>query len=119
MIDRYTPVTRERNASQPNTNASSPGAEHDHQHREPELIEAVPVPGQLVPVQEHHEVRQLGIAVDAACTDLAHQVHAHRVAAEREERAVAQAQDAGVAPDEIERDREQRVAEVLAEQLHR
>ena len=25
MIDRYTPVTRERNASQPNTNASRPG----------------------------------------------------------------------------------------------
>ena len=25
MIDRYTPVTRERNASQPNTRASTPG----------------------------------------------------------------------------------------------
>ncbi len=25
MIDRYTPVTRERKASQPNTNASNPG----------------------------------------------------------------------------------------------
>ena len=26
MIDRYTPVTRERNASHPNANASAPGA---------------------------------------------------------------------------------------------
>src|SRR5690606_34335771 len=90
-----------------------------HEHREPEHVEAVPVPRQLLPVQEHHEVGQLGMAVYAARADLAHQVHAHRVAAEREERAVTEAQYAGVAPDQIERDREQRIAEILAEQRHR
>src|SRR5262249_37608634 len=46
----------------------------------------------------------------------AHQVHAHGVAAEREERAVAERQDAGVTPDQVDRERQQRVADVLAEQ---
>jgi hypothetical protein len=62
----------------------------DHQRREPEHVEAVPVPRQLRIVQEHHEVGQDRIAVDAAIADLAHQVHAHRVATEREEGAVTE-----------------------------
>ena len=48
--------------------------------------------------------------------DLAHQVHADRIAAEREEQAVAEREDAGVAPDQVHRDRDDRVAHDLAEQ---
>ena len=51
--------------------------------------------------------------------DLAHQVHAHRVAAEREEDAVAEREDAGVAPDQVHRQRADRVAHDLGDQLHR
>src|SRR5208337_3866084 len=70
------------------------------------------------PVQEHHEVGQDRVGVDAPRADLAHQIHAHRIAAEGEERAVAERQDAAIAPDEIERDGEDGVADVFAEQLH-
>ena len=58
------------------------------------------------------------MGVDAARADLPHQVHAHGVAAEREERAVAEREDAGIAPDQVDREREQRVADVFAEQRH-
>ncbi|MEY9268799.1 hypothetical protein ABIF23_008194 [Bradyrhizobium elkanii] len=116
MIDRYTPVTRERKASQPKQKASRPGTREHHQRGKPELVEAVPVPGQLAPVQEHHEVRQDRVAVDAAAADLAHQVHAHRVAAQREERAVAEREDTAIAPDQIDREREDGVADIFAPQ---
>ena len=66
------------------------GDQQHHQHRVGERLEAVPVDRQLGPIQEHHEVRQDRVCVDAAAADLAHQVHAHGVAAEREERAVAE-----------------------------
>ena len=56
------------------------------------------------------------IAVDAAGADLAHEVHAHGIAAEREEGAVAEREDAAIAPDEIERDGENGEAGVFAEQ---
>ena len=82
------------------------------------MIEAVPEPGQFLVVQEHHEVGQDRIAIDAARADLAHQVHAHRITAEREEGAVAERKDAAIAPDQVEREREQRVAEILADQRH-
>jgi hypothetical protein len=80
------------------------------------MIEAVPEPRQRLPVQEDHEVGQHRIAVDAARPDLPHQVHAHRVAAEREEGGVAEAEDAAVAPDGVDGERQHGVAEVLAEQ---
>src|SRR6185295_3219698 len=44
--------------------------------------------------------------------------HAHRVAAEREERAVAEREDAAIAPDQIDREREDRVADIFAPQRH-
>ncbi len=91
---------------------------HDHQRREPEHVEAVPVPGQFLPVQEHHEVGQDRIRIDAARADLPHQIHAHGVAAEREERAMAERENAAVAPDQVDRQREQRVAEIFSEQRH-
>ena len=50
--------------------------------------------------------------------DLAHEVHAHRVAAEREEESVAERQDARVAPREVERERDDRVAHDLADEGH-
>ena len=56
------------------------------------------------------------LAVHAVAPDRAHQVHAERVAAEREEEPVAERQDPGVAPDEIERDGEHRVAHDLADE---
>ena len=54
--------------------------------------------------------------VDAAGSDLPHQIHAHGIAAEREEGAVAERENAAIAPDQIDRQREQREAEIFAEQ---
>ena len=93
-------------------------SEPDHQDREPEVVEAVPEPRQLGPVEKHHEVGQHRMAVDATRADLAHQIHAHRVAAQREERGMPEAQNAAVAPDEIDGERQRRVAEILADERH-
>ncbi|MNT56085.1 hypothetical protein D3C72_1933650 [compost metagenome] len=82
------------------------------------MIGAVPEPRQLLPVEEHHEVRQLAL-VHSLAPDRTHQVHAHGIAAEREEQAVAQAQDAAVAPHQVQRDRCQRKAHDLADQGQR
>ncbi len=90
-----------------------------HERGEPEKVEALPEPGQLRPVQEDHEVRQNRVAVDAAIADLTHQIHAHRIAAETEEGGMAQAEDTQIAPDQIHRDGEQRIGQILAEQGHR
>src|SRR5262249_34030418 len=59
-------------------------------------------------------VRQVRMRIDAARADLPHQVHAHGVAAEREERAVTERENAAVAPDQIDRERKQCVADVFA-----
>ena len=56
--------------------------------------------------------------VDAVGADLTHQVHAHRVAAEGEEQAVPERQDSGIAPHEVHRQRDDRVADDLAAQAH-
>jgi hypothetical protein len=57
-----------------------------------------------------------GIAVHAPRADLPHQIHAHGVAAERKKSRVPQAQNAAVAPDQIDRQRQHPVAQVLADQ---
>ena len=80
-----------------------------------EAVAEGPVPGQRLPVEEDHEVRQVALVV-AVAADLAHEVHAHRVAAEREEDAVAERQDAGVAPDQVHRQRRDGVAHDLADE---
>src|SRR5947209_2925518 len=80
------------------------------------MIEAPPGERQRLVVQEHHEIGQDRICVDAAGADLAHEIHAHRVAAEREESAVTERENAAITPDEIECDGEQREAEILTEQ---
>ena len=82
------------------------GHQHHHQGRIGETIEAVPVDRQFRPVQEHHEVGPDRVGIDAAGADLAHQIHAHGVAAEREERAVAEREDAAIAPDQVDRERQ-------------
>ncbi len=92
--------------------------QHHHQRRVAEMVEAEPVDRQRMVVEEHHEVRQQRVAIDAARADFAHQVHAHRVAAEREERRVTERQDARVAPHQIDRQCEHRVAQIFAEQAH-
>ncbi|KAG1448624.1 hypothetical protein G6F57_016811 [Rhizopus arrhizus] len=94
-------------------------ARHQHPppHGVPEVLGEGPVPGVALPVQEHHEVGQVAL-VDAVAADGAHQVHAVRIAAQREEQAVAQRQDAGVAPHQVQRQRSHRVAHELAQQRH-
>src|SRR6478735_629119 len=82
----------------PEETAEDPWHDHAHGQREPEVVEAVPVRRQLLPIEEHHELGQVA-GVDAAFADRAHQVHAHGVAAEREEDAVTEAQDAAKPPD--------------------
>src|SRR5262249_58741511 len=47
-----------------------------------------------------------------------HQIHAHGIAAEREEGAVPEREDAAIAPDQIDRQGEQRKADVLAPERH-
>ena len=59
---------------------------------------------------------RIGIGIDAARADLAHEIHAHGVAAEREERAMPERQDPAIAPDQIECHGEQRIAGIFAEQ---
>ena len=64
--------------------------QHHHQQRRRRTSRSRASTTADSPAEEHHEVRQLRVAVDAARADLAHQVHAHRVAAEREERRMAE-----------------------------
>ncbi|MGC4094082.1 MAG: hypothetical protein QM756_40465 [Polyangiaceae bacterium] len=85
--------------------------------REEEAVHRLPEPGQLLPVEEHHEVGQLA-AIDTSFTDGQHQGHAHGVAAHGEEHAMAQAQDAGVTPEQVHGDGHGRVTQELAEQRH-
>ena len=73
------------------------------------------MPRKFLPVEEHHEVGHR-LPVLAIGADLPHQIHAERVAAQRKEQSVAERQDAGVAPDQIHRDRDDRKAHDLAEQ---
>ncbi len=116
MIEKYTPVTRERNANHPNTSASKARHQHHHEQREREMVEAVPEPGQRLIVQKHHEVGQNGIAVYAPGADLPHQIHTHGVAAERKKGRVPQAQNAAVAPDQVDGQRQHSVTQILADE---
>ncbi len=116
MIEKYTPVTRDRKANHPNTSASRAGTSTIMSEREREVVEAVPEPGQRLPVQKHHEVGQDGIAVHAPGADLPHQIHAHRVAAERKKSRVPEAQDAAVSPDQVDRQRQHPVTQILADE---
>src|SRR4029453_10608032 len=87
--------------------------QHDQQSGVPEPVGESPVPGVRLPVEEHHEVGEIAV-IDAVMANRAHQVHPHRVAAEREEETVSEREDAGVAPDQVEREGDDCVAHDLA-----
>ena len=59
MIEKYTPLMRERKAKKPNTKASRPGTSTHQQHLRDEAVAQRPVPGEFLPVQEDHEVGQV------------------------------------------------------------
>src|SRR6516164_5260515 len=90
--------------------------EQDHEGGVGEMLKAVPVDRQFRPVQEHHEVGQDRVRVDSARSDLPHQIHAHGVAAEREEGAVAERKNAAIAPDQVDRQCQYRKAKIFSEQ---
>src|SRR5215469_2555819 len=83
------------------------------------MVEPPPEPGQLLPIEKHHEVGQQRIAVYAARADLAHQVHTDAVPAQREEGALPEAQDPGIAPDQIQAQREKGITEIFAQKRHK
>ena len=47
--------------SQPKTPASNAGTRSAISDREAEQLEAVPIPGQVLPAEKHHEIRQLAL----------------------------------------------------------
>ncbi len=59
---------------------------------------------------------RIGIAIHAPRADLPHQIHAHGVAAQRKKGRMPQAQNAAVTPDQIDRQRQHPVTEILADQ---
>jgi hypothetical protein len=88
----------------------------EDQQRHPEKAVATgPEPRQFLPVKEDHEIRQIAL-VAAIAPDLAHQVHAEGVAAQGEEQPMAERENAAVAPDQVHRHSDNRVAEDLAGQ---
>jgi hypothetical protein len=90
---------------------------HDEhqQHRPEEAVAADPEPGQFLPVEEDHEIGQIGL-IAAVAADLPHQVHAETVTPEGEEEAVPERENPAIAPDEVHGDGDDRVAEDLADQ---
>ena len=68
------------------------------------------------PTQEDEEVGDRFMIL-AEIADHAHEVHAEHVAAEAEEERLAEAEEAGVAPEQIDGDGEQGVAEIFAPQV--
>ncbi len=108
-------VDAERKANQPNTKASRPGTTTTISMAKAKWLKPYQYQGSS---GQFRNTMKSGSTdcVDAAGPDLAHQVHAHRIAAEREEGAVAEREDAAIAPHEVERDREQRVGEIFPHQ---
>src|SRR5579862_223986 len=77
------------------------------------MVETVPKPGQGLIVQKNHEVGQDRVAVDAARTDLPHQIHPDRVSSKRKKSGVAKAQNSAVTPNQIDRQCQERITEIL------
>ncbi len=92
------------------------GHHHDREQSERHAVERLPEERQIGHPVPHHEVGE-HVAVDAAGADLEHQVHAHRVGPEPEEDPVAQGEDSGVAPDQVDAQREDSVGQELAEEV--
>ena len=74
------------------------------------MLRSPPEPGQFAPREKRHKRGQ------PVPGRLAHQVHAHRIAAQGEEYAVPQREHTGIAPDQIEGHGDNCVAEDLADE---
>src|SRR5690606_27221865 len=81
---------------------------------EPKIVKAVPEPGKLLPVEEHHEIGKLA-SIDAARSYRTHEIHPHCVAAQGEEDAMAKAEDPCEAPHELDSKSDHGEAGELAE----
>jgi hypothetical protein len=89
MIEKYTPLDSRAEGEEAEDEGEQPGHEDDQQHLREERIAQRPMPRQFLPVEEHHEVGQVGLVLPLAA-DLSHQVHAHAVTTECEEQPVAE-----------------------------
>ena len=69
--------------------------------------------GRLLQPKEDQEIRDR-LVVLAQVADHPHQIHAHHVAAEREKEGLAEAQQPGVAPEQIHADGQNRIAKIFA-----
>ena len=118
MIEKYTPRIRLRKVRKPNTAATIPGTATTASSVNADAVEGSPEQRQLGHLVPHHEVGQ-HVPVHALGPDLEHEVHAHGIGAEPEEDAVAQREHAGIAPDEIDPQRQDGVGEELAEEIQR
>ena len=96
------------------------GDGNDGDQRERQVLERLPPDGQggeLVPV---HEVRDAGGGLDLGGDGVGRfqlEEHGHGVAAQAEEDALAQAQDAAIAPDHHQPEGDEAVGQVLAHQV--
>ena len=82
------------------------------------MVERHPEPWELVVTEEDHEVGQVAVIL-AEAADHEHEVHPQRVAAEREEEALAKTEQAGVAPEQVDAQGEHGVGEVFAPEVER
>jgi hypothetical protein len=92
--------------------------EQHHQGREGKPVEPVPEPWQFLPVQEHHKIGKDRVGIDPARPDLAHEVHAHGIAAKGEEGSVPEGENAAETPDQIDGQRQQGEADIFAQKRH-
>ena len=95
---------------------------NDHESGEPGGIKRAPEPGQEGVSQEHHEIREAGgvlagLGVGAQGAGEQHEVHAKHVASEAEEEGLAQGEQAGVTPEQVDAEGEHGVAEVFAPEV--
>ena len=100
--------------------AKSAGTSEDRDDREGEAVEGLPEEGQrgdLVPVHEVGDARRRLDLRASGARRLQLEEHRHAVAAEAEENALAQAQDAAVAPAQHQAERDEGVGEVFADQV--
>ncbi len=59
-----------------------------------------------------------GLPYTPTRTDLAHEVHPHRIAAQREESGMSESENPAISPHQIDSERQERIRHVLADQGH-
>ncbi len=96
------------------------GEQPRHQHHQrraiPEMLSEAPVPGIRLPVEEHHEVRQLAVVDAVARRSGASGTCPSRSRPGRRTAPWPEREDARVAPHQVHRQRHDRVADDLAAQ---